>query len=50
MMIIMMGWDHFSELLPQTAVLENNDGMIPTGENSWFVYQNSVEILPVLIQ
>jgi hypothetical protein len=54
MMIMSIGWDYVSELLPPTGLLfisqvilsmENHDEMISAGENSWFVYHNSLEIV-----
>jgi hypothetical protein len=54
-LLMSMGWDYASELRPLTGLLftprwymsiESHGGMIATGENSWFVHQSSLAILP----
>jgi hypothetical protein len=54
---ISMGWDYISELRPLTSLLfisqmyvsiENHGRMISTEENSWFVHQNSLAVLPAV--
>jgi hypothetical protein len=53
-MIMMMGWDYFSDLRLQTEVLviprwymsmESYDGVLSTREYYWFVHQSSLAIL-----
>jgi hypothetical protein len=55
LMTVSMEWDYVSELLPTTDLLfitqvkyehENHGGMTSTEENSWFLHQSSLAVIP----
>jgi hypothetical protein len=57
MMIMSMGWDDVSELRPTTGLLfiprwdmsvEKYGGIMSTEENSWFIHQSPLAILPAV--
>jgi hypothetical protein len=56
-MIMSTGWGYVSELRPPTGLMfilqvstENHGGIISTGENSRFVHQSSLVIIPATVK